>query len=166
MFSTDSIIPRIVLPNKCSFYFLCNSSPTCRGRRILAILCLKYYTSRYLPVYTFISQKAVRLHIFITWQLFHFTNFLYFISRKLLPSMRKQPCFFIRSLRNNLMDISRVAVNVIMFLDCSKIRRIPKSRCLIQVSCISPQIIIISQTFLIHTEDIMISHIESCQCHI
>ena len=43
---------------------------------------------------------------------------------------------------------------------------IPKSRCLIQVSCISPQIIIISQTFLIHTEDIMISHIESCQCHI
>ena len=46
------------------------------------ILSLKYYTSRYLPVYTFISQKAVRLHIFITWQLFYFSNLLYFIFLK------------------------------------------------------------------------------------
>ncbi len=37
--TTDSIIPLNSLSNKCSFLFLRNSSPTCRGRRILAILC-------------------------------------------------------------------------------------------------------------------------------
>ena len=62
--------------------------------------------------------------------------------------MWKQPRFFIRSFCNDPTNISRIAVNVIMFFDCRKICRIPESRCLIQVSCISPQIIIISQTLL------------------
>ena len=63
-FSTDSIIPWIALLNKCSFLFLCNSSPTCRGEFLL------YYVKITL-ISSFVNM-SVRV-IFAAILVFHFS---------------------------------------------------------------------------------------------